>query len=198
MWTGSHAAYEPQLFVPFQPTGFTENIAVCPQVVVEKVQTTKDLGVVFDSKLDGHIDEKVNKVYKMLGVIKRSFIHITPDSFLILYKALVRSHLEYVVCVWNPRYQFLIEKLEKVQKRGTKLVLTVKSLKYEKRLRKLDLLTLTFRRIRGDMIEVYKIFNGKYNEEATSWLRSRHYKSHYRYNLRGHQFSQYLPVSSTL
>jgi len=33
----------------------------------------------------------------------------------------------------------------------------VKSLKYEKRLRKLDLLTLTFRRIRGDMIEVYNI-----------------------------------------
>ena len=29
------------------------------------------------------------------------------------------------------------------------------------------------------MIEVYKIFNGKYDEEVTSWLRSRHYESHY-------------------
>ena len=86
-------------------------------------------------------------------------------------------------------YQFLIEELEKVQKRATKLVLTVKSLKYEERLRKLNLPTLKFRRIRGDMIEVCKIFYGKYDEEVTSWLRSRHYESHY--DSRGHQFSIY-------
>ena len=135
-------------------------------------------------KFDEHIDEKVNKAYQMLGIIKRNFIHLTPDSFVILYKALVRSHLEYAVAVWNPHYQFLIEKLEKVQKRATKLVLTVKSLNYEERLRKLNLPTLKFRRIRGDMIQVYKIFNGKYDEEVT-----RHYESHY--DLRGHQFSIY-------
>ena len=76
---------------------------------------------------------------------------------MILYKALVCSHLE----------QFLIEKLKKVQKRATKLVFTVKSLKYEQRLRQLKLPTLKFRRIRGDMIEVYKIFSGKYDEEVT-------------------------------
>jgi len=38
---------------------------------------------------------------------------------------------------WNPHHQSLIEKLEKVQKRTTKLVLTVKKLCYEERLRKL-------------------------------------------------------------
>ena len=39
------------------------------------------------------------------------------------------------------------------------------------------------------MIEVYKILNGKYDEEVTGWLRSRHCKSHY--DFRGHQFSIY-------
>ena len=39
------------------------------------------------------------------------------------------------------------------------------------------------------MIEVYKIFNGKYDEEVTSWLRSRHCLSYY--DLRGHQFNIY-------
>ena len=39
------------------------------------------------------------------------------------------------------------------------------------------------------MIEVYKIFNGKYDEEVTGWLRSRHYES--LYDLRGHHFSIY-------
>ena len=63
-----------------------------------------------------------SKSYQMLGIIKRNFIHLTPDSFVILYKALVRSHLEHAVCVcvfllFLFYYQFLIEKLEKVQKR---------------------------------------------------------------------------------
>jgi len=39
---------------------------------------------------------------------------------------MIRSHLEYAVSVWNPHHQSLIEQLEKVQKRATKLVLTVK------------------------------------------------------------------------
>ena len=38
----------------------------------------------------------------MLGIIKRNFIYLTPDSFVMLYKALVRSHLEQAVNVWNP------------------------------------------------------------------------------------------------
>jgi len=42
---------------------------------------------------------------------------------MVLYKALVRSHLEHAVNVWNPHHQFLIEKLEKVQKWATKLVI---------------------------------------------------------------------------
>ena len=55
----------------------------------------------------------------------------------------------------------------------------MRSLNYEERPRKLNLPTLKFRRIRGDMIKVYKIFNGKYDEEVTSWLRSRHCESYY-------------------
>ena len=49
---------------------------------------------------------------------------------------------------------FLIEKLEKVQKRATKLVIVVKHFKYEERLKQLKLPTLKYRQIRGDMIEV--------------------------------------------
>jgi len=69
--------------------------------------------------------------------------------------------------VWNPHNQYLIEKLEKVQKRATKLVLSVKKLHYEDRLRQLglQLLTLKYRRIRGDMIELYKIFAGIYDND---------------------------------
>jgi len=59
------------------------------------VHNIKDLGVTFDSilKFNERIDIKINKAYQMLGIIKRNFIYLTPYSFVILYKALVRSHL---------------------------------------------------------------------------------------------------------
>jgi len=70
-------------------------------------------------------------------------------------KGLVRCHQEYANSIWNPHRQGLIKALEKVQMRGTKLVLTVKHLTYIERLLRLKLPTLKYRRSRGDrpMIE---------------------------------------------
>ena len=89
--------------------------------------------------------------------------------------------------MWN-HHQSLIEKLEKVQKLATKLVINVKKLHYEERLRRLKLPTLKYRRIRGDMIELYKIFAGKYDDNTTEWITGKciekqeiidlHYNSH--------------------
>jgi hypothetical protein len=46
-----------------------------------------------------------------------------------------------------------ITALENVQRRATTLVLTIKDLPYEERLKHLP--TLAYRRLRGDMIETY-------------------------------------------
>jgi len=40
-----------------------------------------------------------------------------------------------------------------------------------------------------DLIEVYKIFSGKYDATVTNWLTDRYLESHY--DLRGHRFSLY-------
>ena len=53
--------------------------------VIAKVDKVKDLGVTFDSRLkfDEQIDIKISKVYQMLGIIKRNFIYLTPDNFVV-------------------------------------------------------------------------------------------------------------------
>ena len=66
---------------------------------------------------------------------------------------MVRSHLEFSNSVWSPYRVGFTEKIEKVQKRATKLVQSCKGLVYSERLRVLGIPTLKYRRHRGDMIE---------------------------------------------
>ena len=51
--------------------------------------------------------------------------------------------------------------------RTTKLVITIKNLTYKDRLKRLKLPTVKYRRIRGDMFEVYKILTNKSGLEKT-------------------------------
>ena len=50
--------------------------------------------------------------------------------------------------------------LEKVQRRATKMIYGLNDLTYEQRIRRLGIKTLETRKIRGDLIEVFKIIKG--------------------------------------
>ena len=76
-------------------------------------------------------------------------------TFALLYKSLVRTHIEHAVSLWCPYKKGDIEEIEKIQKRATKLIISLKKLPYKERLLKLKLPTLKYRRMRGDMIEVF-------------------------------------------
>ena len=56
----------------------------------------------------------------MLGIIKGNFQHLNINSFVLLYKSMVRCHLDYCSCVWAPYKKGDIEMLEKVKKNGNK------------------------------------------------------------------------------
>ena len=53
-----------------------------------------------------------------------------------------------------------IEILEKVQKRATRMIEGLKGVSYDQRLKEVGLTTLETRRLRADMIEVFKIIKG--------------------------------------
>ena len=94
------------------------------------------------------------------SLIRRHFKFLHKDIVVRLYKQMVRPHLEYAVQAWNP---FLAKDrivLESVQRRATKLVSSISSLSYEQRLTYLRLTTLELRRVRGDLIQVFKIVHG--------------------------------------
>ena len=65
-----------------------------------------------------------------MGIIKRNFIHMDESSFILLYKSMVRPHLEYANSVSCPYKQGDIKELEKIQKRATKLVINLKKIPY--------------------------------------------------------------------
>ena len=79
---------------------------------------------------------------------------------------MVRPHLEYANSVWCPYKKGDTEIIEKVQKRATKLIISLKKLSYVERLKQLQLPTLKYRRLRGDMIEVFKIAHNYYDSEV--------------------------------
>lgn len=98
---------------------------------LEHVSSMKDLGITIDSDLNFkvHIYGKIKLAFSMLAIINRNFFNLDKDTFKLLYKSLVRSHIEYGHSVWNPYRIGIISDLERVQKRATKMVKNCKKIK---------------------------------------------------------------------
>jgi len=60
--------------------------------------------------------------------------------------------------------------LEKVQHRATKMVPGLAKLQYEDRLKRMNLPSLAYKRLRDDIIEVFKYMHGIYNIDCTQIL----------------------------
>ena len=74
----------------------------------------------------------------------------------------VRPHLQYCSSAWAPFTVADKEVLENVQKRAVKMISGLQGT-YEEKLKSVGLVTLEENRVRGDMIEMYKMMTGKGN-----------------------------------
>ena len=131
---------------------------------LEEAIVEKDLGVHTDNslKFSEHCQNKVNTANKTLRYIRHTFKYMDEDMFLLLYKALVRPHVEYATCIWNPYLKYNMDMIERVQRRATKIVPSLRDLSYTDRLKKLNLETLEYRRRRADLLEAYRIMNNQH------------------------------------
>ena len=76
---------------------------------------------------------------------------------------MVRSHLDYCSSVWAPYKKRKGERLsQRCRKKATKILPALKNLSYSEILKICQKTTLHYRRIRGDMMETYKIVTRKY------------------------------------
>ena len=92
--------------------------------VTEKVDSIKDIGVTIDSNLtfNEHINIKIDTANKILGIIRRSYRFLNCETFLPLYRSIVRRHFDYAVSAWDPYKTKHISDIEDVQRRATKII----------------------------------------------------------------------------
>ncbi|GAA51114.1 hypothetical protein CLF_105603 [Clonorchis sinensis] len=127
---------------------------------ITRIGAKKDLGIWLSPNLSFslHLEKSAQKALAVLRMIWRTFPRITRTDFQIPYRAYVRPLLEYAnPVVYSGRTKDVIL-IERVRRAATKMVAGLKSMDYERRLAVLDLFPLEYRRLRGNLIFTYALF----------------------------------------
>ena len=129
---------------------------------IPNVCDQKDLGVMISSTMKSteQCCLVAAKCHRIISWIRRTFVNWSEEIVLKLHKSLIRPHLEYAICAWCPYLKKDIDRLERVQRRITKMIPGLQDLSYENRLRQIGLQTLHTRRLRSDLILTFKIVKG--------------------------------------
>ena len=143
--------------------------------VVKKVNEHKHLGLILDSGLSfkKHLDEKIIKAKKNIGIIKHLSKFLPLNTLNQMYKALVRPHLDYCDIIYHisptvnpppqlPTFNPLMEKLERVQYQAALAVTGAWQGSNSSKLNdELGWETLSDRRMGRRIYQIHKIMNNK-------------------------------------
>ncbi len=131
------------------------------------LDSEKDLGVDVTPKLswNAQCDRLYSKACQQLGIVRRNG-HIVMDTRCrrALYLTLVRSQFENCSIIWRPTTQTLSDKLESLQKRAIKWILSEESFSYPpevyiKKCKQIDILPLSQKFDLNDLIFFHKVIN---------------------------------------
>ena len=82
-------------------------------------------------KFHKHTAAAIKKANGILGIIRKSFALLDSVTLPLLYKSLVRPHLEYGNVVWGPYSKEDIKAVERVHRSVTKWIPRLKDMTYE-------------------------------------------------------------------
>ena len=141
---------------------------------LESAGEERDIGVIISNTLkpSSHCASIVKKANFALMQLLRCFLYRDKTVFLNLYKQRVRPILEFCSSVWNPWLTGDIESLEKVQKKAIRNITGLKGKTYEEKLKELNILSLKDRRLKTDLIQVFKILNKKDDVDPSNWFQT--------------------------
>ena len=131
---------------------------------LEVVASARYLGVDIANDLSWkpHISRITNNANKSLGFLRRNLKAKNPELRELTYKAIVRPQLEYAAPVWDPYIQEDIQRIEMVQRRAARWVLSDYSpySSVSDMLGRLGWRTLEQRRADSRLVLFYKIVHG--------------------------------------
>ena len=133
---------------------------------LELLENIWNFGIQVDAKLKfhTHTDTVVKRAYRVFGLICKSFECKDCDIIVKLYTTLVRPIVEYNNVLWGPSYIHTWQsKIERIQRKATRMIPSISPLPYHNGLRQLNLPSLQHRRRRGDLIYLYQILEGTYD-----------------------------------
>ena len=160
--------------------------------IINKIDTVRDLGILLSSNLEwkNNIQNIKSKANRLSHIIVRLFKTKDLNTYTAAYKTYIRPILEYNVSIWSPHKIGETRLAEQVQKTYTRIVckkLNIKYNNYEHRLKLLNINSLEYRRVKFDLILVYKIINNLIDLNFETFFALSNYGSVYQ--LRRHRFS---------
>ena len=136
-------------------------------VCLDYVDCEKDLGVLVSSKLNWmeQSNALAKKAKGILALLKRSchFVDSIPQKRL-LYMSLVKSQFEHCCVIWRPHNEGVLKKLEKVQEKAIKWILSEQYVDYSEsdyleRQYMLDLLPMNIKFTLSDLNIFHRIIH---------------------------------------
>ena len=131
---------------------------------VQSANSQKHLGLVLDSKLDfnEHVNNKINKCNKSIGIMKKLSLTLSRNSLLTIYKTFVRPILDYADIIYDkPLTESFKDKLEMVQYNAALVITSAcKGTSRDRIYRELGLESLAERRWSRKIFFFHNIING--------------------------------------
>ncbi|BHF77311.1 hypothetical protein SprV_0602041500 [Sparganum proliferum] len=132
-------------------------------IPLQEVDSQKYLGIWITNSLKPslHYTKAAKSAISVLYIVKRASSVLGEDCFAKVFRTFLRPQLEFSIQSWRPWTLKDVSILERVKRRATKHVTGQGSLSYKTRIANLNFFPLSYRQLRTDLIQTFRIIRGR-------------------------------------